>query len=38
MIILIIYKNKTLTDEDIDTAMNTILELIKEKYNGEIRK
>jgi len=31
-------KNRTLTDEDIDTAMNTILELIKEKYNGEIRK
>ena len=31
-------KNRTLTDEDIDKAMNTILELIKDKYNGEIRK
>ena len=31
-------KNRTLTDEDIDKAMNAILELIKDKYNGEIRK
>ena len=31
-------KNKTLTDEDIDKAMTAILELIKDKYNGEIRK
>ena len=31
-------KNRTLTDEDIDKTMNTILELIKDKYNGEIRK
>ena len=31
-------KNRTLTDEDIDKAMTTILELIKDKYNGEIRK
>jgi len=31
-------KNRTLTDEDIDTAMNTILTLVKDKYNGEIRK
>ena len=31
-------KNRTLTDEDIDKAMTAILELIKDKYNGEIRK
>jgi len=31
-------KNRTLTDEDIDKAMNTILTLVKDKYNGEIRK
>ncbi len=31
-------KNRTLTDGDIDKAMTAILELIKDKYNGEIRK
>ena len=31
-------KNRTLTDQDIDTAMKNILSLIKDKYNGEIRK
>ena len=31
-------KNRTLTDEDIDKAMTAILGLIKDKYNGEIRK
>ena len=31
-------KNRTLTDEDIDKSMTAILELIKDKYNGEIRK
>ena len=31
-------KNRTLIDEDIDKAMTAILELIKDKYNGEIRK
>ena len=31
-------KSRTLTDEDIDKAMTAILELIKDKYNGEIRK
>ena len=31
-------KTRTLTDQDIDTAMKNILSLIKDKYNGEIRK
>ncbi len=31
-------KIRTLTDQDIDTAMKNILSLIKDKYNGEIRK
>ena len=31
-------KTRTLTDQDIDTAMKNILLLIKDKYNGEIRK
>ena len=31
-------KNRTLTDEDIDNAMKNILTLIKDKFNGEIRK
>ena len=31
-------KTRTLTDQDIDAAMKNILSLIKDKYNGEIRK
>ena len=31
-------KTRTLTDQDIDTAMKNILSLIKDKYNGEIKK
>lgn len=31
-------KNKTLTDENIELAMQTILSLIKKKYSGEIRE
>lgn len=31
-------KNRTLIDEDIDEAVNTILKFIKDKYDGEIRK
>ena len=38
MSIVLRHKNRTLTDEDIDNAMKNILTLIKDKFNGEIRK